>query len=107
MIADDDFATPSPLGAPAGIALDRNGTLLVANRGDMTDNPTVATGLVRVNPISGTAFPVVNDAQFGQIVDVALDVNGDYLLSDRGAKNVWRFRASTPGSVILYPVSIE
>jgi sugar lactone lactonase YvrE len=107
VIADDDFATPSRLGAPAGVALDRNGMLLLANGGDMTDDPTVATGLVRVNPVSGAVDPVVSDAQFGQIVDVALDLNGDYLISDRGAKRVWRFRASTPGSLILYPVSID
>ena len=73
VVADDDSATPALLGSPAGIALDRNGTALIANGGDPADNPAVPTGLVRVNPVSGTTSALTNDAQFMEIVDVALD----------------------------------
>jgi sugar lactone lactonase YvrE len=107
VVADDDAPTPALLGDPAGFALDRNGTLLVANRGDAADTPPIATGLVRVNPVSGDSSPLVNDGQFGQIVDVALDSNGDYLIADRGNDKVWRFRASTPGDLVLFPVSSD
>jgi streptogramin lyase len=110
VIADDDADPSAALGRPAGIALDRNGTALVANRGDSADTPAVPPGLVRVNPLSGAVSVVTNDAQFDEIVAVALDTNGDYLFSDRKPSpegdTVWRLRASTPGAVLLYPVSV-
>jgi streptogramin lyase len=107
VIADDDFTPPSPLGAPAGLAFDRNGTLLIANRGDTADTPAVPTGLARVNPANGAAGEVVNDALLGQTVDVALDVNGDYLISDRGNQTIWRYVPFLPPPNNLFSVSTE
>jgi streptogramin lyase len=106
VIADDDADPSAPLGAPAGLALDRNGTALIANRGDTADTPPVPTGIVRVNPSSGTASAVSNDVQFGELVGVVLDTNGDYLFSDLGNDRVWRLRASTPNNPLLFPVSV-
>jgi streptogramin lyase len=106
VVADDDADPSAPLGAPAGLALDRNGTVLVANRGDTADTPPVATGIVRVNPSSGTASAVVNDVQFGAIVGIALDTNGDYLFPDVANDRVWRMRVSTPNNPLLFPVSV-
>lgn len=106
VIADDDFTPSAPLGAPAGLALDRNGTVLIANRGDAADTPAIPTGVVRVNPGSGTAAGVVTNAQFVEIVAVAVDRNGDYLISDRGTDTVWRLLASIPAPLNLFPISI-
>jgi len=106
VVADDDGMPSSPLGRPAGLALDRNGTALVANRGDPLEDPVIPTGIVRVNPISGTSTGVVSNVQLDEIVAIALDTNGDYLLADEGTDTVWRFRASTPAAPLLYPVSV-
>jgi streptogramin lyase len=96
VVADDDGTPSAPLGAPAGLALDRNGTALVANRGDPLDDPVIPTGIVRVNPISGTSSVVTNDPQLGSVVGVSVDTNGDYLIADEGIDTIWRYRASTP-----------
>ena len=92
---------------PAGLALDINGTVLVAIGGDTTTNPAIPGGVIRVNPFTGSAFVVSVDPLFGKPVGVALDSNGDYVIADEGKDTVWRFRASTPLNPILYPVSIS
>jgi len=111
VIADDSGTQagdplPPQLAAPAGLALDGNGTALIANRGHPTETPVVPTGIVRVNPISGTTSNVTLDPQFGEVIGVALDSNGDYLIADEELDTVWRLRVSTPDQVLLYPVSI-
>jgi streptogramin lyase len=106
VVADDDGMPPALLADPRGLALDVNGTALVANGGRSDLTPAIPTAIVRVNPISGTTTTVTNDPQFGKLVGVAVDSNGDYLIADEGKDTVWRFRASTPANTILYPVSV-
>ena len=106
VVEDAEGTAAELLVNPAGLALDINGTVLVATGGDTTTNPAIPGGIIRVNPSSGSAFVVSVDSQFDKPVGVALDSNGDYLIADEGNDTVWRFRTSTPENTILYPVSI-
>jgi len=49
---------------------------------------------------------IVTTELFGEVVGITLDENGDYLIPDEGKDTIWRYRASTPDAVTMYPVSV-
>jgi hypothetical protein len=106
VVSDGSGTPPGPLADPAGLVLDRNGTVLVANRGRSDVTPAIPTGIVRVNPASGTTSVAALDEQFGKLVGIAVDSNGDYLIADEANDTVWRKRTSTPANSLVYAVSI-
>jgi sugar lactone lactonase YvrE len=86
---------------PEAIALDGEGNLVVADRGNRTIRHVTGAGdvttLAGLAPVSGGDDGTGPDARFAAPSGVAMTLSGDFLVADRDG---WSIRKVTPGGVV-------
>jgi sugar lactone lactonase YvrE len=94
------IATSEPLGMPSGVAVDRDGTLVVADA--RADQPG---RIVRVDPRTGGVVTLAGGWPLITPVGIALEESGDVLVADLDAGSRLDFpRGSLAGTGALYRV---
>ncbi len=94
------IATSEPLGMPSGVAVDRDGTLVVADA--RADEPG---RIVRVDPATGAVVPLASGWPLITPFGVALEESGDVLVADLDAGSRLDFpRGSLAGTGALYRI---
>jgi sugar lactone lactonase YvrE len=71
-----------PIEMPLGIAVDANGALFVTS--DLSEFEA-ERGILRVDPVTGDQSPVSTDGSLGPAFEIAIDANGDLLVTSLAA----------------------